>query len=369
MAGAASHQRTSIERRGASEFEVKLSDEEWRQRLTPEQYRVLREHGTERAGTSPLDKNYDPGVYHCAGCGQPLFDAATKFNSRTGWPSFYAPLENAVETQTDRSFFMSRTEVHCRRCGGHLGHVFEDGPQPTGLRYCMNGVSLDFHAGETAPPPSAARPSRNRSGRVEIRRSDTRVRGAGVETERTAASWADRKRLGSVLERNIRALDQRREQEEAKAGFQDRLARAITRATGSMAFVYLHLLLFGGWILVNLGFIPGLAPFDPSFTVLAMAASVEAIFLSTFVLITQNRMAAAAEKRAELDLQISLLAEHEITKLDRNGRGDRRTDRHRRRCRSRSRGDHAGRDPRGGARRDRGAARRRQPIRTRSRLR
>jgi uncharacterized membrane protein len=118
-----------------------------------------------------------------------------------------------------------------------------------------------------------------------------------------------------VLERNIRALDQRREQEEANAGFQDRLANTVTRAAGSMVFVYLHLLLFGGWILVNLGFIPGLQPFDQSFTVLAMAASVEAIFLSTFVLITQNRMAAAAEKRAELDLQISLLAEHEITKL------------------------------------------------------
>jgi uncharacterized membrane protein len=118
-----------------------------------------------------------------------------------------------------------------------------------------------------------------------------------------------------VLERNIHALDERREREEANAGFQDRLAQAVTCATGSMAFVYLHLLLFGGWILVNLGLIPGLPRFDPSFTVLAMAASVEAIFLSTFVLITQNRMAAAAEKRAELDLQIGLLAEHEITKL------------------------------------------------------
>jgi peptide-methionine (R)-S-oxide reductase len=136
-----------------SEFDVKLSDAEWRQRLSPAQYRVLREHGTERAGTSPLDKTYDPGVYLCAGCGQPLFEASTKFNSRTGWPSFYAPLENAVETQSDRSLFMARTEVHCRRCGGHLGHVFDDGPQPTGLRYCMNGVSLDFHAGDTAPPP------------------------------------------------------------------------------------------------------------------------------------------------------------------------------------------------------------------------
>ena len=118
-----------------------------------------------------------------------------------------------------------------------------------------------------------------------------------------------------MLERNIRALEKRREQEESDAGFQDRLADAVTRATGSMVFVYLHLLLFGGWILTNLGFIPGLPRFDPSFTILAMAASVEAIFLSTFVLITQNRMAEAAEKRAELDLQISLLAEHEITKI------------------------------------------------------
>jgi peptide-methionine (R)-S-oxide reductase len=140
-------------------FEVKLSDEEWRQRLTPEQYRVLREHGTERAGTSPLDKNHDPGIYYCAGCGQPLFNASTKFNSGTGWPSFYAPLDDAVETQTDRKFFMVRTEVHCRRCGGHLGHVFEDGPKPTGLRYCMNGASLDYHAGEPSPS-AAAKPER-----------------------------------------------------------------------------------------------------------------------------------------------------------------------------------------------------------------
>jgi len=132
-------------------FDVALSDEEWRQRLSPEQYRVLRQHGTERAGASPLDKQYGAGIYHCAGCGQPLFDAGSKFNSGTGWPSFSAPLEEAIETETDRSFFMSRTEVHCRRCGGHLGHVFEDGPAPTGQRFCMNGVSLDFHAGETPP--------------------------------------------------------------------------------------------------------------------------------------------------------------------------------------------------------------------------
>jgi uncharacterized membrane protein len=136
-----------------------------------------------------------------------------------------------------------------------------------------------------------------------------------VETERRAAPWADRKRLASVLERNIRALEQRRQQEEAGAGFQERLADAITRATGSLIFVYVHLLLFGVWIVVNIWSVFGIPAFDRSFTVLAMAASVEAIFLSTFVLITQNRMAAAAEKRAELDLQISLLAEHEITKV------------------------------------------------------
>jgi peptide-methionine (R)-S-oxide reductase len=146
--------RGQSKRESHHEFEVAHSDEEWRARLTPAQYRVLREHGTERAGTSPLDKNYDPGVYHCAGCGQPIFDAAAKFNSGTGWPSFSAPLEDAVETETDRSFFMVRNEVHCSKCGGHLGHVFDDGPKPTGLRYCLNGVSLDFHPGEEGPPPA-----------------------------------------------------------------------------------------------------------------------------------------------------------------------------------------------------------------------
>jgi peptide-methionine (R)-S-oxide reductase len=139
------------------EFEVALPDEEWRRRLSPEQYHVLREHGTERAGTSPLDKQYAPGIYYCAGCGQKLFDANAKFDSRTGWPSFFAPLDEAVETHADRSFFMVRTEVHCRRCGGHLGHVFDDGPQPTGQRYCMNGVSLDFHPGE-APDEATTKP-------------------------------------------------------------------------------------------------------------------------------------------------------------------------------------------------------------------
>jgi peptide-methionine (R)-S-oxide reductase len=126
------------------QFEVSLSDAEWKSRLTPEQYRVLRGHGTERAGTSPLDKEKRAGTFLCAGCDQQLFDASTKFNSGTGWPSFYQPLDKAVATTTDRSFFMTRVEVHCARCGGHLGHVFDDGPAPTGQRYCMNGVSLKF---------------------------------------------------------------------------------------------------------------------------------------------------------------------------------------------------------------------------------
>jgi peptide-methionine (R)-S-oxide reductase len=125
-------------------FEVTRSEDEWASRLTPEQYRVLREHGTERAGTSPLNGEKRTGAFTCAGCDQPLFASATKFESGTGWPSFYAPLEGAVETTEDRSFFMSRTEVHCSRCGGHLGHVFEDGPRPTGLRYCMNGAAMRF---------------------------------------------------------------------------------------------------------------------------------------------------------------------------------------------------------------------------------
>ncbi|WP_421657813.1 peptide-methionine (R)-S-oxide reductase MsrB [Leptothermofonsia sp. ETS-13] len=129
-----------------NKFEVTKTEEEWRQILTPEQFHVLRKHGTERAGTSPLDKNYAKGTYRCAGCGLPLFSSETKFNSGTGWPSFYAPLEGAVETSIDRSFFMTRVEVHCRRCGGHLGHVFDDGPKPTGKRYCMNGVALEFVA-------------------------------------------------------------------------------------------------------------------------------------------------------------------------------------------------------------------------------
>lgn len=126
------------------EFEIEKSDSEWRETLSPEQFHVLRKHGTERAFTSPLDKQYESGTYLCAGCGQELFNSETKFNSGTGWPSFYAPLEGATETSVDRSLFMTRVEVHCSRCGGHLGHVFEDGPKPTGQRYCMNGVALEF---------------------------------------------------------------------------------------------------------------------------------------------------------------------------------------------------------------------------------
>jgi peptide-methionine (R)-S-oxide reductase len=126
-------------------YRVAYSDDQWRARLSPEAYDVLRHAGTEQAFSSPLDHETRAGTYACAGCALPLFDAKTKFDSGTGWPSFYAPLPHAIETSDDSSFGMSRTEVHCARCGGHLGHVFDDGPQPTGLRYCMNGVALAFH--------------------------------------------------------------------------------------------------------------------------------------------------------------------------------------------------------------------------------
>src|SRR6185437_1757146 len=112
--------------------------------LTPEQHHVLREHGTERAGSSPLNHEKRAGTFKCAGCGTPLFSSDTKFESGTGWPSFFQPLGDSVDTTADRSFFMLRTEVHCAKCGGHLGHVFHDGPPPTGQRYCMNGVAMNF---------------------------------------------------------------------------------------------------------------------------------------------------------------------------------------------------------------------------------
>ena len=124
---------------------ITKSDEEWMEDLSLEAYKVLRKHGTERAGTSPLNHEKRKGTFVCAGCGQPLFASDTKFESGTGWPSFYQPIDDvAIEEQVDKSFFMTRTEVHCSRCGGHQGHVFPDGPPPTGLRYCINGVSLNF---------------------------------------------------------------------------------------------------------------------------------------------------------------------------------------------------------------------------------
>ncbi|HEX8215246.1 MAG TPA: peptide-methionine (R)-S-oxide reductase MsrB [Allosphingosinicella sp.] len=125
-------------------FEVAYSDEQWKKRLTPRQYDVLRREKTERAGTSPLDKEKRKGTYVCAGCGLPLYSSATKFESGTGWPSFWKPLPNAIGTRADDSLLFQRTEVHCRRCGGHIGHVFDDGPKPTGLRYCMNGAAMKF---------------------------------------------------------------------------------------------------------------------------------------------------------------------------------------------------------------------------------
>lgn len=125
-------------------FAVTHSDEEWRKLLTPVQYKILRQHGTEPPGSSPLDHEKRAGTFHCAGCDLPLFSSQTKFDSGTGWPSFWAPLDGAIGTSEDRSFFVLRIEVHCSRCGGHLGHVFNDGPPPTGQRYCMNGAAMTF---------------------------------------------------------------------------------------------------------------------------------------------------------------------------------------------------------------------------------
>lgn len=128
----------------AQRFPMQKTDDEWQQMLNPEQYRVLRRHRTEPAGSSELNTEHRSGVFHCAGCGAALFDSTGKFDSGTGWPSFFKPREGAVGTKEDRSLFMKRTEVHCACCGGHLGHVFPDGPEPTGMRYCINGVALAF---------------------------------------------------------------------------------------------------------------------------------------------------------------------------------------------------------------------------------
>ena len=125
-------------------FPVNKTTEQWEETLSPSQFHVLREHGTERAGTSPLNVEKRDGTFYCAGCGQPLFASSTKFESGTGWPSFWQPLDDAIGTSEDTFLAMKRTEVHCSRCGGHLGHVFNDGPRPTGLRYCMNGVAMGF---------------------------------------------------------------------------------------------------------------------------------------------------------------------------------------------------------------------------------
>jgi peptide-methionine (R)-S-oxide reductase len=138
--------RPSAARRSDSgeRFPLEKTDEEWRRGLTPAAYYVLRGHGTERAGSSALNHEKRSGTFTCAACGQALFDSDTKYESGTGWPSFWKPLDNAVGTSIDRSYFMVRTEVHCAHCGSHLGHLFDDGPKPTGLRYCMNGVALAF---------------------------------------------------------------------------------------------------------------------------------------------------------------------------------------------------------------------------------
>jgi len=135
----------------APSYPVQHTDAEWRKLLTPEQYRVLRQHGTEAPGSCALLHEKRPGAFVCVGCGQPLFEAATKFESGTGWPSFFNPLPGALGTTEDSSYGMQRTEVHCSRCGGHLGHVFPDGPPPTGLRYCINGVATKFE-----PKPGGA---------------------------------------------------------------------------------------------------------------------------------------------------------------------------------------------------------------------
>ena len=147
LAGLAALAKTIFGREQAAAgtaFEVSKTPEEWKRTLTPEQFRVLRQHGTERPFSSPLNEEHRSGIFACAGCDLPVFRSETKFDSGTGWPSFFSPIEHAVATENDYSLILPRTEVHCRRCGGHLGHVFDDGPKPTGKRYCMNGVALTF---------------------------------------------------------------------------------------------------------------------------------------------------------------------------------------------------------------------------------
>ncbi len=137
-------EETHLQETGTKRFEVTRTEEEWRKLLSRDQFRILRKHDTERPGSSSLNDEHRTGIYHCAGCDLPVYSSTAKFESGTGWPSFTAPLDGAIGTSIDRSLFGERIEVHCRRCGGHLGHVFDDGPRPTGKRYCMNGAAMVF---------------------------------------------------------------------------------------------------------------------------------------------------------------------------------------------------------------------------------